>query len=82
MVLHHSPRKRRVVLLEVYVRNQPVHDRSVPQNKRKVGDGHLVPDQILLLREYAVEHPEDSVRTALLSQTCDTCAAETHTPLA
>ena len=65
-MLHHSPRKRRVVLLEVYVGNQPVHDRIVPRNKRKVGDGHLVPDQILLLREYAVEHPEDSLELVVV----------------
>ena len=52
----HSPRKCRVVLLDVDVRNEPVHNSSVPRDERQIRARHLVPDQVLLLRENPVQH--------------------------
>jgi len=61
---NHSPRKSRVVLLEINFGDQHVHDRHIPRDERQVRDRHLVSNQILLLREHVVqylEHPLDLI---------------------
>ena len=57
----HSPRKSREVALNVDVRNQPVHNCRVPRDERQICDRHLVPDQILLLREHPIQHPKHTL---------------------
>lgn len=46
-------------MVEIDVRNQPIYNHGVPRNKRQVGDRQLVPNQVLLFRENALEYPED-----------------------
>ena len=57
-VPNHLPRKPRVVLLNVDVRDQPSDNCGVPWDERQVCDRHLVPNQVILLRKDGVEHPK------------------------
>ena len=36
-----------------------MHDCRVPGNEGQIGDGNFIPNQILLLRQHALQHPED-----------------------
>ena len=57
----YSLRKRGIVGLNVDIGDHPSDNRDVPRDERQIRDRHLVPDQILLLREHRVEHPENAL---------------------
>ena len=63
----HSPRKCRVVLLDIEVGEQPSDHSGVPRNERQIRDRHIVPDQILLVREDGVEDPEHPLDLVVVS---------------
>ena len=55
----YSLRKCGVVGLDVDIGDQPSDNPGVPRDEGQIRDRHLVSDQILLLRKYRVEYPED-----------------------